>query len=86
MPAVKLWKLIDKDEVITLRDLYHRAYHRNGTILSYVLFLKLDVKTCDKLEVVNYTKSSPYLVKRKLTLLEKTIDKLKTICYNSIRK
>ena len=82
MVVNKLWKLIGKDEVVTVKDLYYRVYHRNGTILSYELFLKLVVKSCDKLEVINYTKQSPYLIKRKLSFFEKTIDKIKTMWYN----
>lgn len=82
MPVEKLWKLIDKDEMITVKELYYRAYHRNGTTLSYELFLKLAVRMCNRLEVINFTRRSPYLIKRKASILEKTIDKIKIICYN----
>jgi hypothetical protein len=82
MTTNKLWKLIGKDEVVTVKDLYYRAYHRNGTILSYELFLNLNVRLCDRLEVINYTKRSPYLIKRKLSFFEKTIDKVKNLWYN----
>ena len=86
MPVEKLWKLIDKDEMITVKELYYRAYHRNGTTLSYEMFLKLAVMMCDRLEVIGFTRRSPYLIKRKLSFLEKVVDKLKIICYNNYRK
>ena len=86
MPVEKLWKLIDKDEMITVKELYYRAYHRNGTTLSYELFLKLAVRMCNRLEVIGFTRRSPYLIKRKLSFLEKVVDKFKIVCYNSYRK
>lgn len=82
----KVWKLVKKDEMLTVKDLYYRQFGRNGSTISYRVFLRMFILPCNKLEVLPFTLHSPYLIKRKLNFFEKTIDKIKIIWYNKYTK
>lgn len=79
-----IWKFIEKDEMITVKDLYYRVFGRYGSVQSYKVFLKTFILPCSRIEVIPFTISSPYLIKRKLTFFEKSIDKIKIIWYNKL--
>ena len=71
----KLWKLVGKNEIITIAELYQRFFGVSGNYISYKVFFDTSVLNCNRLEIIPATKSSPCKVKRKLTFFEKMLDK-----------
>ena len=81
----KLWKLIRKNEIITIAELYQRFFGTSGNYMSYKIFFNISVLNCNRLEIIPATKNSPCKVKRKLTFFEKMLDKVPKVWYNKYR-
>lgn len=68
----RLWGLVEKDEVITVAELYQRFFGTSGNYVSHRVFVDAFILNCNRLEIIQDT---PYKVKRKLTFFEKILDK-----------
>lgn len=71
----RLWGLVEKDEIVTVAELYKRFFGTSGNYVSHRVFVDAFVLNCNRLEVIQATQNSPCKIKRKLTFFEKMLDK-----------
>lgn len=78
---MKLWKLIKPGEIISIAELYRRAYGKNGGYTVLDIFFSSIVINERRLKILPCSNHHPYRVTRNQTFFEKVLDKLRKAWY-----